>query len=377
LHFVEIKKDRIKDPKQRLEIGLVKRETAEGRRLADLILEADSPTSGEVRQAIEQLDDQAAAARVIAGREGWLWYDCRQALLKKLTDEDALLLTALSHEDEVIAVQATSQIETEEGVIKAFKMLDRLTLRKALLKKIARQELLANLYPGERDPRIRRDIVLRLEDPAMIANIARTDEAPKVRRAAVLCLKDAVLLTKIAREDGDDSVQSAAQDILEKLGEPWEELYEGSAVQEKHEERVEWFRYTEKRGAPLPPSSIILDDLTIYDGENWITMISDDPHGIKAARIRLSNLSKTINQLRKSIRLRYELDDDAVVEILHRHLGAACPGCRGGLTGEMILTLATYQETPTIILSDTRVAKLMDGQCPFCSMKSYLLIWQG
>ena len=138
-----------------------------------------------------------------------------------------------------------------------------------------------------------------------------------------------------------------------------------------------WFAEKASRGRPAPPSQIDLRTLTRASNDKWIESICTDPTGLYTTQHALSGLGAFYRRLFDTLKSKHGVDSRGFLDVVEVHLGAACPGCGSGLTGDAIANLATMQMTRSITIGGGGFEKLVQGECPNCPGTDYLLLWQG
>ena len=141
----------------------------------------------------------------------------------------------------------------------------------------------------------------------------------------------------------------------------------------------EWFKDASLRNGPKSPSDFDLFEVPVYSIEKWAQTVSLEPWNVHCCVVKIDKLGGITKKLFCILKEMYSIKSSEAVPIFNKYLGAACPECFGGLTGEILQTVESYKNSAgTVILGgESGVQRILEGSCASCRSKKYYIVWHG
>jgi hypothetical protein len=149
---------------------------------------------------------------------------------------------------------------------------------------------------------------------------------------------------------------------------------------ESYNNAKRWFAGDSYRRPPASRDTFTSSDFDPILFGSWRQVVCLNPQRSPVVTaMRIDDLGTVAARLYEAFKHLYQLTSAQAVEIFDRYLGAACPKCWGGITGELLGSLGVWQNNPNILISpeDTAVQRLLDGLCPHCDSRYYYVLWFG
>jgi len=137
-----------------------------------------------------------------------------------------------------------------------------------------------------------------------------------------------------------------------------------------------WFQSSASRAPALAPDQIDLGTVKLIPSKQWLYAVSNCPWQLRATQISNHEIGTISSKLANRVSYNAELEHDKVALLLNEYLGAACPKCLGGITGEICQMLSAMKNAGGVV-SSPEIAKLLEGKCPHCDNDESILIWKG
>lgn len=140
-----------------------------------------------------------------------------------------------------------------------------------------------------------------------------------------------------------------------------------------------WFTEPSNRSMPRSPSDFNLFDIPQYSLESWAKTISTDPYNVHYHIIKIGDLGNVTRSLFEVLKNKYTITTTEAVDIFNNYLGAACPECLSGLTGELLQTIESSKSMRGSVFLDNSsdIQCILNGTCAYCNSKEYYIIWFG
>lgn len=155
------------------------------------------------------------------------------------------------------------------------------------------------------------------------------------------------------------------------------ECHERLKEKAKSTEVRNWFTDPSKRGGPNAPSDFSLDEIPRSSPEEWSTSVADDPLVVLCTEANVSELGRISHLLFEKIKIRHDLDSRDAVKLFDEYLGAACPKCYGGITGNMLQMVGAGSNMAAVAGGGDGFQRLLNGQCGTCDSRTYRVVWHG
>jgi len=158
-----------------------------------------------------------------------------------------------------------------------------------------------------------------------------------------------------------------------------------SSVEGKREGRIhegntrpgEWFKNASMRGSPHLPSDFNLFEIPCYLLDEWTHRVSGEPHRLQCIDVAVRDLSLAVQQLFGAIKKEHGLEASPAVALFDRYLGAACPKCFHGITGNALQMAAGLSQMNSVVGSGPALQRILGGRCPTCESDHVYLVWHG
>lgn len=140
-----------------------------------------------------------------------------------------------------------------------------------------------------------------------------------------------------------------------------------------------WFKDPTQRNQPYGPSEFDLFSIPSYPLDEWADEVISDPWEPQCTKVNISNLGSVTKTLFDKLKEEYGVKSSMAVPIFNTYLGAACPECFSGLTGELLQTVESYKSAAGAVLmgNSDNIERIMNGKCIFCSSNRYYVVWHG
>jgi len=138
-----------------------------------------------------------------------------------------------------------------------------------------------------------------------------------------------------------------------------------------------WFKDPAKRGGPHSSSDFDIFEIAQYSLQEWANNVSIDPHCVQCTVLPISDLGDVTRTLFDAIKRDHNITSEDAVNIFDEYLGAACPKCLGGLTGNLLQTISTYSNAAGVIGGGASIQHILRGRCANCESDTYYVIWHG
>lgn len=138
-----------------------------------------------------------------------------------------------------------------------------------------------------------------------------------------------------------------------------------------------WFNDPSVRGGPHSPADFNLFELPRSFLDKWAYCVAAEPRQARCTVLRIRNIASVTHTLFDAIKANHQLDSRDAVALFDEYLGAACPKCFGGLTGNLLQTIATASSAGTFVGGGAQLQRILSGRCASCESEEYYIVWHG
>jgi len=138
-----------------------------------------------------------------------------------------------------------------------------------------------------------------------------------------------------------------------------------------------WFKDSSKRGGPKSPSDFDLFEIPQYSLQEWAHQVSSDPQRVQCTILPISDLGSVTRVLFDVIKDDHDITSADAVNVFDEYLGAACPKCFGGLTGNLLQTVSASSNAAGVIGGGDAFQRILSGRCASCNSDTYYVVWYG
>jgi hypothetical protein len=138
-----------------------------------------------------------------------------------------------------------------------------------------------------------------------------------------------------------------------------------------------WFKDASTRRGPNTPSDFNLFEIPLYSLDEWARRVSAEPHRAQCTALSISNLGRVTKTLFAAIKRDHALTSGEAVKLFDKYLGAACPKCLGGLTGDVLQMVSAGVVSAGVVGGGAQFQRILAGRCANCESDTYYVVWHG
>lgn len=143
---------------------------------------------------------------------------------------------------------------------------------------------------------------------------------------------------------------------------------------------TKWFQNSGMRGRPKSPTDFIVTGnggIPYAPITKWLPEVSRDPWTTRMGIVPIRNLGTALPSLSARLRQDHGVSDEDLRGLFNEYIGIVCIDCLAGISVDLLRTVSAYSKARGAVLSDARVARLLDGKCHSCDFDHYGIIWYG
>ncbi len=138
-----------------------------------------------------------------------------------------------------------------------------------------------------------------------------------------------------------------------------------------------WFKNSSKRSGPRPPSDFDLFEIPQFSLHEWAHQVSLNPQSVLCTKLPISDLEDVTRTLFEVIKKDHDIKSADAVNVFDEYLGAACPKCFGGLTGNLLQTISASSNLAGVVGGGDDFHRIQSGRCASCDSDTYYVVWHG
>jgi hypothetical protein len=139
----------------------------------------------------------------------------------------------------------------------------------------------------------------------------------------------------------------------------------------------DWFTNPSKRAPPRSPQDFDLFQIPRHGLPEWVKGVATKPLAARCVVLGVEDMPSAPRTLYNEIKQLYGLTPDEACALFDQYMGAACPRCFAGITGNVLQSFSAMSAAKLVIGAGGAVERLLSGRCHSCESKTYCVVWFG